>query len=93
MEKFVTAQFFIKSECVEEFKSLASTLIKSTREEEGNVFYQLYQSVEKPNDFLFYEIFKDQQSFDFHAGTPHFQNFVKAIENLTYKETEIKVII
>lgn len=92
MEKFVTAQFFINPESVEKFKVLTSELIENTRKEQGNVFYQLYQSLENPCDFIFYEIFKDQKSFDFHANTEYFKKFVQAIGDISYKEAEVKVI-
>ncbi|MCC8146443.1 MAG: antibiotic biosynthesis monooxygenase, partial [Bacteroidales bacterium] len=92
MQKFITAQFFIKPEYVEKFKSLTSELIKNTRKEEGNVFYQLYQSVENPNDFIFYEIFKDQESLDAHSNAAYFEEFLKSIEGFSTQETIIKVI-
>lgn len=93
MEKIIIAQFFIKPECVEIFKTLTVDLIKKTREESGNVFYQLYQSLENPTDFVFNETFKDQECFDFHLNTEHFKTFANALKDMEYKASVVKILI
>lgn len=92
VEKIITAQFFIKSDRVEDFKTLTTDLISNTRKENGCIFYQLYQSVEDPTAFIFYEIFENQPAFDYHLKTEHYSKFASVINELTSKATELKII-
>lgn len=92
MEKMIVAQFFIKPECIEDFKALTVDLIKKTREEEGSSFYQLYQAVEKPTDFIFYENFKSQEGFDFHLNTAHYKEFASSLVHLQSREPILKTM-
>ncbi len=92
MEKFIVAQFFIKPEYLDTFKASIADVVKNTREEEGNIFYNAYQSIEKPTDFIFYEEFKDQQGFDFHLNTEHYKRFASIFNELQSKEPIVKII-
>lgn len=92
MEKIIVAQFFIKPECVDDFKALTTNLIKETREEKGNLFYHLYQSVEDQTSFIFYEIFEGQEGFDFHLNTEHYKEFAHSLVNLQSKEPILKIM-
>lgn len=88
MEKFIVAQFFIKPEHINEFKTLTSDLIKNTRLESGNISYHLYQDVEDNTHFVFNEQFKDQASVDTHMQTTHFNAFITASEH-TYAKAPL----
>lgn len=90
MEKFIVAQFFIKPEHLDSFKASIADVVKNTREEEGNIFYYAYQSIEKSTDFIFYEKFKDQESFDFHLNTEHYKKFASIFKELQSKEPIVK---
>jgi Uncharacterized conserved protein len=92
MEKLIIAQFFIKPENVEDFKAATKDVIKNTREEEGNVFYYLYQSVENPSEFIFYEKFKDQESINFHIDTEHYKKFESIFSKLQAKSPQLNII-
>lgn len=91
MEKFITAQFFIKPECVDAFKAETVDLIKKTREEDGCISYNLYQSIENSTDFIFYENFKNQESINAHASSEHFKKFEKAFATLVSKDPIIAI--
>ncbi|HCO66936.1 MAG TPA: antibiotic biosynthesis monooxygenase [Dysgonomonas sp.] len=92
MEKIIVAQFFIKPENIEDFKRLTTGLIKKTREEEGNTFYHLYQSVEDQTSFIFYEIFEGQEGIDFHLNTAHYKEFASSLVHLQSKEPILKIM-
>lgn len=61
------------------------TLVAKSREEAGNIRYDLHQSVENPNVLVFEEHWRDQAAVDAHNGSAHFQKFLKAIEGTTDK--------
>lgn len=92
MEKYIIAQFFISCENLDTFKSLVNDLVKKTREEEGNIFYTAYQSTENPSDFIFYEEYKDDSSFEFHLNTEHYKKFAQALGGLQLKEPVVRII-
>ena len=74
----------------QEFISKAEPLIQETRNEEGNISYNLYQNPTNPVAFIFYEEYKDQDAIDVHAVSTHFQAFGKAIEGLLASELVIE---
>lgn len=47
------------------------TLTAPTRAESGNLAYDLYQSMDKPNEFVRFEVWKDSAALDAHKMTPH----------------------
>lgn len=92
MEQVIIAQFFVKPECIDKFKAETVGLIKGTRSESGCLFYELYQSIESPTDFIFYEKFKDSESFNFHLKTEHYLSFSAVLNSLQSKEAIVKII-
>lgn len=92
MEKLIIAKFFIKAGNVDAFKVAATEVIDNTRKEEGNIFYYLYQSVENPSEFIFYEKFKDQQSLDFHINTDHYKKFEDTFSKILSKDIELNIM-
>jgi quinol monooxygenase YgiN/quercetin dioxygenase-like cupin family protein len=55
----------------EELKNELLKLSAPTRAEPGNLRYDLYQSPDKPNRFMRYEIWRNPQALDDHKATPH----------------------
>jgi beta-alanine degradation protein BauB len=55
----------------EELKRELLKLSAPTRAEAGNLRYDLYQSPDKPNRFMRYEIWRNSQALDDHKATPH----------------------
>lgn len=44
-------------------------LVENSRSEEGMVQYDLHQSVERPDQFVFYEIWADERTFAMHRDS------------------------
>jgi len=59
-----------EAELGEAFKELGPVAQK----EPGFIQYDLHESIEKPGQFIFYEIWKDEESLSLHANT----DFAKA---------------
>jgi beta-alanine degradation protein BauB len=47
------------------------TLTAPTRAESGNITYDLYQSVDRPDRFMRLEVWRDAEALELHKATPH----------------------
>jgi quinol monooxygenase YgiN len=47
------------------------SLTTPTRAEEGNLRYDLYESVDKPDAFLRFEKWRNAEALEIHKSTPH----------------------
>ena len=56
--------------------------VAPTRQEEGNVNYDLHRSVDDPTVFVIYEGWENQAALDTHFTLPHFQTLLAAAEKL-----------
>ncbi len=72
----IIAKRLVKEDKVEEFKALAAELVKKSQAEEGNIFYTLNVSTEKPNLLIFIECWKDKEAIKIHNATEHFTRIV-----------------
>lgn len=57
----------------DEFLAGAAGLVAETNKEPGVRSYTLYESVDTPNTFLMFEEYDDEDAFNAHLGSPHFQ--------------------
>ncbi|MBF0522259.1 MAG: antibiotic biosynthesis monooxygenase [Candidatus Omnitrophica bacterium] len=92
MKKKVIARIYIKKEFVEMFKKFAGEIIQKTRKEKGCLLYSLFQDVSRPQDFLFYEEYADQEALDIHFNSKYLSNFRAKTKDLLAKETVVEVI-
>ena len=85
----VVARVEVKEGQEKAFIEIASKLVDSTRAEEGNLFYSLYQSTENPLVFIIYEEYKDDTAFATHANSAHFAAFAAATNDMMAGELVI----
>lgn len=76
----IVAKVTLREGRKKEFKSAAQGLIEGSRKEAGNISYDLFDDIEDEGTVAFIEEWKDMQAIDFHNGTSHFKEGVKAIE-------------
>lgn len=57
----------------DEFLGAVGGLIEETNKEPGVRSYALYESIATPNTFLMFEEYDDEDAFNAHLGSPHFQ--------------------
>jgi quinol monooxygenase YgiN len=80
----IIAKATVKKDKLDEFKSVALELIKSSRTEDGCIEYSLYENNEDPYCLTFVEKWRDQEAVNQHGGTDFFK---KSIENIqSYSE-------
>ena len=63
-------------------KQQAMALVAPTRSEAGCISYDLHQSTEDENLFMFYENWTSKKALDEHIQTPHLQAFIAKADEL-----------
>jgi quinol monooxygenase YgiN len=75
-----------KPERYDELKSELLTLARASREEPGNLIYNVHQ--EKDSTFFIYEVWRSQEDFDRHVKLPHVQEFMVKVKNFLKRDIE-----
>lgn len=85
----VTVVLKSKEEFTEKVKGLLENLVENSRKEEGCLQYDLHQSIENPNVFIFHEVWKNKELFDLHNRQPYIKGFFEMAPSLLKEEAEI----
>ncbi|TAJ45877.1 putative quinol monooxygenase [Methanofollis fontis] len=72
----ITARCNVKPESVDDFLDLAQSMVQKSRNEGGNISYDLYADLNDSNGFTFVEAWADQKAIDLHNASEHFKHFV-----------------
>jgi len=91
MKKVINARIVVKSDKIEQFIPLAKTMIENSNAETGCIVYKLYQEVDNPSSFIFYEVYKDQDAIDFHNSSEYLKTFIAKISELISEDTIVEV--
>ncbi|HAT55591.1 MAG TPA: hypothetical protein DCW31_10235 [Lactobacillus sp.] len=87
----INATVYVKDDKISNYGELAQTLIAGTHNEPGNLRYDMYQSTERPGEFVFIEQYANQAALDAHHVATHFTSFLKRVEPLMAKEMTVVV--
>ncbi len=68
----VAVTVFVKADKVEEFIQATLENARHTRQEGGNVRFDVLQAQDDPARFLLYEAYRSQDDFTTHQKTPHY---------------------
>ena len=60
----------------EEWLDRITRYAKACREEPGNMSFEVYESIESPNEFSIIESFESQEAGGAHVQTDHFKDFL-----------------
>jgi quinol monooxygenase YgiN len=89
----VIAKLKTKSGSEAQFEQAARKMIETVRAQEpGTTQYVLHRSVKDPTEFVYYEVYQDQASFDAHGKTPHMREFGGAIGALLEGRPQVDVL-
>lgn len=80
MKIYLTAIIRSKTEYLEEVKRVLENMVVETRKESACLQYDLHQSIENENTFIFYEIWADQSGLDQHNQQTYIKEFVNLID-------------
>jgi quinol monooxygenase YgiN len=67
-------------------------LVPQSRREPGCIQYDLHEHTTKPDVFVMYEIWKDQEALDAHVSSNHFQSFLTVAEPILAETLDVKVL-
>ena len=85
----IVAKVKVKPECKQNFIELAGPLVAGSQAEEGNLGYNLHESMEDPYTLAFIELWRDQAAIDFHNQTPHFTSICPQFDALSAGPMEV----
>ena len=87
----VFAKWQIKEEHFQTVLDLLPELVQKTQQEEGNLFYKIYQSQSNTHTIILYEGYVDENALDFHRSSEHFKNIAlkQIIPLLEKREVEL----
>ena len=68
----LTVTLRIRQGAEEEASRHLRELARQTRQEPGNLVYNAHRSLEDPQRFLIYELYRDEAALEAHRATPHF---------------------
>jgi quinol monooxygenase YgiN len=78
----VVAKIRAKEESTETVKSELLKLVEPTRKEAGCIEYQLYQDIEEPSVFVFYENWESAAELEKHKNTDHYKSYTATIAGI-----------
>ena len=81
MELKIVASLTIQDEKhTADIEKALHAVVEATRQEEGNISYELHQDIANPLNYIFIEVWKSQEAIDAHNQSAHFHEFVSAVD-------------
>jgi quinol monooxygenase YgiN len=77
----IIANVIVYPEFKDELLPAIEAVVKATRQEEGNISYDVYEDINNSLRFTFIENWKSQSAIASHNASAHFIEFAKALEN------------
>jgi quinol monooxygenase YgiN len=76
------ALFLAKEGCEAELEDLLRSMIAPSREEPGNLRYDLWREAAEPGHFVLDELYVDEDAVASHRVSAHFKNYIARIGEL-----------
>ncbi|MET3536039.1 putative quinol monooxygenase [Chryseobacterium limigenitum] len=89
MKIYLTAIIKAKEEHRTEVLEVLQNMVAETRKEKANELYTLHQGIEDKNQFIFYEIWKDQEGLTQHNQQAYIQAFGALVDEKLQEEPQI----
>lgn len=91
-EKIVLiARLKVKADKVEELRSAALAIVADSRNEAGNINYDIHQSIEDETVFFWHETWANKAAIDEHFATSFFGEFFKVVEEVAAEPPQINL--
>lgn len=75
-----TVHIKVKPEYIEEFIEASRLNHEGSRQEAGNVRFDILQHRDDPSCFTFYEVFRTEADIEAHKGTEHYKRWRETVE-------------
>jgi (4S)-4-hydroxy-5-phosphonooxypentane-2,3-dione isomerase len=72
----VFAKWQVKEGQTAQVLALLKDAAEASRKEEGNLFYDVHQSINDPRTIILFEGYTDEAALNEHRNSPHFQTVV-----------------
>ncbi|KMQ69131.1 antibiotic biosynthesis monooxygenase [Chryseobacterium sp. FH2] len=89
MKIYLTAIIKAKKEYRTEVLEVLQNMVKETQKEEANELYSLHQSIEDKNQFVFYEIWENEEGLAQHNQQPYIQSFGALVDEKLQQQPQI----
>lgn len=86
----INCLFKVAPENVANIVNLSKELVAASRNDSGNIDYDIYQSQTDPTQLMIFETWKDQASLDVHSAAAHFTRIVPQLANAAVGEMAIQ---
>src|SRR5262245_25630159 len=70
---FIAVKFSLRPDVADQWLARVAAFTAATRAEPGNVFFEWSRSVERPNQFVLLEAFRDRAAGEAHVHSEHFK--------------------
>ncbi len=89
MKIHLTAIIKAKEEHQAEVLKVLQNMVKETKKEEACELYSLHQGIEDKNEFVFYEIWKNEEGLAQHNQQPYIQAFGALVDEKLKEKPQI----
>lgn len=87
----LSGRYKIKPEKRERFLQLALAGMEKTREETGNISYNLYEQVGVPNSFIYFEEWKSREALAAHLKQPYITPLLAEFSDLVEGDANVRI--
>ena len=79
---------YVKNDHIEEFIAATTENHQGTRQEPGNVRFDVLRSADDPGRFFLYEVYTSKEAVAAHKETPHYNTWRKTVADWMAKPRE-----
>jgi quinol monooxygenase YgiN len=72
--------FIAKPDGIEMMKKLLTAMVEPSKAEDGCIFYEIFQYENKPQKFMAYESWRDEEALDGHRNSAHYAVYKSSYE-------------
>jgi quinol monooxygenase YgiN len=72
--------FIAKEGCEDKMKELLSAMVKPSKNEDGCIFYEIFQYKNNKRKFMAYESWRDEAALDGHKASAHYAVYKSSYE-------------
>ena len=76
----IVATIVVKEKFKQDVLKAFHNVVDGTRQEEGNVSYELHEDTTNPLKYIILEVWKSDKAIDLHNESAHFNEFKNAID-------------
>jgi quinol monooxygenase YgiN len=88
--KTLIATLIAKPEKSEALEQVLRHLVERARTETGCLAYHLHRIADRPNGFMFYEVWQSQEILDEHMKMPYLSQFWE--QRMDYLEQDVEIV-